>query len=268
MTNLKIDTTILAKKYDEISDAQFENGKILIEKLGVKNGHKVLDIGCGTGRLGLYAADKIGPTGWFVGIDPLENRINIAKKKNRNPIAVFKTGVSDDLSFLSDDTFDIVYLNAVFHWIVNKDATLAEIHRILKPGGKLGITTAAKELPGNFKLTIDSVLLREPYAGYVVIDDDPMFRYGVTTSELKKLLSKAGFKNISSEVRKVIRHYATPQDALALLEASSFGNFLLHVPESLREKARTDILAEFENQRADKGIESVGNSNFTTAQKG
>lgn len=268
MTNLKIDTKELAEKYNEISDVQFENGKLLIEKLGVKPGYKILDIGCGTGRLGLYAADKVSPTGWFVGIDPLDNRINIAKKNNKNPIAVFKTGASHDLSFLSSNTFDVVYLNAVLHWIANKDGTLAEINRVLKPGGKLGITTAAKEIPGNFKTAIDSVLKREPFAGHVVIEEDPMFRYGVTTSELKKLLSNAGFKNINSEVKRITRYYTTPEEAFALLEASSFGNFLLHVPESLREKAKVEAIEEFKKYRTDKGIESIGNSNFTIAQKG
>ena len=80
--HLTLDNEALANAYDEISHSQFNKGRTLIEKLAVKDGDSVLDIGSGTGRLGRHVMTIIGQSGHFVGIDPLEERIKIASEKN------------------------------------------------------------------------------------------------------------------------------------------------------------------------------------------
>lgn len=267
MINLNIDNENLADTYDTISDQQFENGRALIEKIGVEQGNTVLDIGCGTGRLGLYVADRIGKSGSLIGIDPLYTRVNIANENNRNPNAVFKKGVSDDLRFLADESVDVVYLNAVFHWIVDKDTTLAEIRRVLKPGGKIGLTTAAKELPNRFRQITDSVLLREPYNRAVRLEDDPMTKYGVATTELVQLISKFGFWVKDVQIKEIRRDYPTTKHVVDFLESSSFGNHLNHVPLQLRQKARVEIENEFKKHQTGNGISFIGHTIFAIGQK-
>ncbi len=75
--SFELDSTFLAEKYDEVSERQYNHGKLLIRDLGIKAGHHVLDIGTGTGRLAEYVADITGPQGKFIGIDPLPLRIEI-----------------------------------------------------------------------------------------------------------------------------------------------------------------------------------------------
>lgn len=70
MSNVESDNQLLAEKYDKVSEGQFNNGLILIEKLGIKTGHNVLDIGCGTGRLTEYLSKIVGDEGRIYGIDP------------------------------------------------------------------------------------------------------------------------------------------------------------------------------------------------------
>ncbi len=267
MTNLKLDTPLLAEKYDEISNIQFDNGSILIEKLGVKEGDKVLDIGCGTGRLVQHVSEIVGSHGKVVGIDPLEQRINIAKKKVNGKNISFEIGVSDDLGLFEDSSFDHIILNAVFHWVVNKEATLAEIYRVLNPGGRLGMNTQARESPGCLKLTTDSVLGRDHYAGAIVPSEDPMVKYAVTSSELKRLLELLGFRNIDIDPRKTKRYYRDSGEIIDLVTSSSFGNFLLHVPASLQNRAAAEIAQELEKTRNEKGIEFISNNVFAIAQK-
>ncbi len=267
MTNLSLDTTLLAEKYEEVSNIQFDNGSILIEKLGIKEGDKVLDIGCGTGRLARSVSKIVGPSGKVVGTDPLPPRIDVARKKLNGGNVSFEVGTSDDLSQFADNSFDHVFLNAVFHWVVNKKATLTEIYRVLTPGGQLGVTTGARELPGSLKLITDNVLSREPYAGAVDLADDPLIKHAVTSSEIKKLFKASGFRNISLDIRKTIRYYQNSGEIIDLVTSSCFGNYLIHVPEHLRNRANTEIADELEKTRNEKGIESIGNTVFAIAQK-
>ena len=79
-TSFTHDTGKLAETYDRLSDSQFEGGKRLVERIGIREGSRVLDVGCGTGRLTRFIADKVGGAGKVVGIDPLPERIAVARE--------------------------------------------------------------------------------------------------------------------------------------------------------------------------------------------
>jgi ubiquinone/menaquinone biosynthesis C-methylase UbiE len=267
---LTLDNKDLAKTYDEVSNSQFNNGRVLIEKLKIKTGDSILDIGSGTGRLGWHVIDIIGPTGSYLGIDPLEERIKIANTKNTHPNAVFKIGNAEDLNSVADSTIDVVYLNSVFHWVLNKEVALAEIFRVLKPEGKVGITTTPKELHcvSEVNVITDKVLKRDPYNKAVCLEDSTHHQHGLTTTALIQLLTKAGFKVTDAQIKEVTRQYSTAEEVTKFTEASCFGNYLNHVPDSLREQAKLDIEVEFEKHRTKDGIQFSGHMIFAVAQKG
>lgn len=268
MSNVKLDTPVLAEKYDKVSDSQFEDGLKLIEELAVTETQRVLDIGCGTGRLSSHVAKIVGNKGRFYGIDPSEFRINLARQKIKSlnlKNAVLDVGYSDDLSRFENNSFDAVYLNVVFHWILNKEKTLSEIYRVLKPGGYLGITTGAREDPGTLKLVTDKILQQKKYADKVKWENDPS--KPVTKDELEKLLVDQGFKISKLYVNKGLKYFGTPQDFIEFGESSSFGTFLTHTPQSLRQSIRSDIVDELKKRQTDKGIEFVRNLIFAVVQK-
>lgn len=268
MSNVKLDTPVLAEKYDKVSDSQFEDGLQLINELAITKGQQILDIGCGTGRLSSHVAKILGNEGRFYGLDPSEYRINIARQKIRSlnlKNAVLDVGYSDDMRRFEDNSFDTVYLNVVFHWIENKKKTLAEIYRVLKPGGYLGITTGAKEDPGTLKVVTDKILQHEKYAARVNWKDDPS--KSVTKDELGQLLDEQGFKISKLYVKKGLKYFGTPQEFIEFGESSSFGTFLTHVPISLRQSVRSDITDELKKRQTEKGIEFVRNLIFAVTQK-
>ena len=264
--SLDLDTPDLADHYEKVSaDRQFKVGKLLLRKLALKPGETVLDVGSGTGLLAAHAAEAVGPTGSVMAIDPLPLRIEIAKRKAQANLT-FRVGDAYALGSYPDASFDVVYLNAVFHWLPEKIGPLLQFHRVLKLGGRLGITTGSGEHLGTMQIVRKRVLAREPYASFPVARAGAAHR--VTVKELRDLLTQIGFVVASMELVPNTSVHSCPNAAIKFSQASSFGNFLGHLPESLRRSATRDIIRELEAFRTPEGIRLEGARIFAVAHKG
>jgi arsenite methyltransferase len=264
--SLAFDTQRLAEKYEELStDCQFKNGKWLIEELKIIPGERVLDIGSGTGRLAEYVADIVGPAGFVFGIDPLPLRIEIARRKAR-PNLVYKVGNAYALDEFAEGGFDVVYLNAVLHWLAEKEEPLQQIRRVLKRGGRLGLTTGSKEHPHRLQQVRREVLSRPPYNAFP--ESRAGYAHWVSVPELVWLLDRNGFAIDKIEVRDNTISHADADAIIDFSQASSFGNFLGHLPDDLRESAIAEIKRELEAFRTpDGGIRLEGRRIVAVAVK-
>jgi arsenite methyltransferase len=265
MTVLVLDTPELAQQYEDLSDKQFGHGKLLIADLAIKPGEKVLDVGSGTGRLAEHVADIVGSEGLVVGVDPLPLRIAIAQQKLRDNLS-FSIAPAEDLSQFGDASFDAVYFNSVFHWLEEKPAALAEAARVLKWGGRLGISAASKERPHTLQGLVREVLDKEPFSHYGEEGlDGPLFRLDV--AETIAVLNAAGFSVVSAEIKTFTDYFDTPQTVIDFSTSSSFGNFLGKLPAGAKLAAIEAVKAALETRRTPKGIELQRNVIFAIAVK-
>jgi ubiquinone/menaquinone biosynthesis C-methylase UbiE len=102
-------------------------------------GDRVLDVGCGTGYLTRRAAAVTGPTGAVVGVDPSEPMVEYARSASPAWCAYQKT--PGDQIDAADGSFDAALSSLAIHHVPaeRRAATLAEMYRVLRPGGRLVI---------------------------------------------------------------------------------------------------------------------------------
>ena len=229
MSEMTFGSVELASAYDELSDPQFTHGKELITLVGIGRGDRVLDIGCGTGRLAAFAVERMGAEGRIVGVDPARPRIQVAQQRD-DPRLEFRIGQAQDLSQFPDAAFDAAYMNSVFNWIDDRPKALGEVSRVLKPGGRLGIGTTVRDRPNQLRLLERRAwrAMRGPGDGATVEEsprpsDERGSRFAATAAEIRTLLEDAGFVPTIVEVRTFISVFRDVAQIIDFLQATTYG---------------------------------------------
>ena len=106
-----------------------------LRRLGLKPGERVIDIGCGPGFLCESMAVAVGPTGCVVGIDISQDLIDFATKRKSTDSIEYHAGNATALP-VDAGQFDIAVSTQVIEYVVDVDAALREIARVLRAGGR------------------------------------------------------------------------------------------------------------------------------------
>ena len=113
----------------------------------LREGETVLDLGSGGGIDVILSAKRVGPTGRAYGVDMTDEMLALAQRNADEAgigNAIFLKGVIEAVP-LPADSVDVVISNCVVNLSVDKPAVLAELERVLRPGGRIGISDVVAE---------------------------------------------------------------------------------------------------------------------------
>lgn len=163
----------------------------------LKSGESVLDLGAGGGFDVFLAAKQVGPQGKVFGVDMTPEMISKARNnavKNGYTNVEFLLGEIEHLP-LPNNTVDVIISNCVVNLSTNKENVFNESFRVLKEGGRIAISdmVAYKPLPP------EMVNNKELYCNCI--------SGAITIKELKEILARAGFTDISIEPQENSRMF-------------------------------------------------------------
>jgi len=145
-----------SQAYHKVSNPQFEWGLKVLDRLTLHGDERVMDAGCGSGRLTAKLLERL-PRGEVVGVDLSHNMLTQAAEHLGGHVRL----VQADLTRLPfDNEFDVIFSTASFHWVLDHPAMFMSLVRALKPGGKIeaqcGGGANLKDVHGRIRILMDS----------------------------------------------------------------------------------------------------------------
>jgi arsenite methyltransferase len=155
----------------------------------LREGEVVLDLGSGGGIDVILSAKRVGPTGLAYGLDMTEEMLALARRTAAEAgisNAIFLKGEIEQVP-LPESSVDMVISNCVINLSVDKPAVLAEMGRVVKPGGRIGISDVVAE----DRLSPVERAERGSYVGCIA--------GALSKSEYEQGLLAAGFEDVAVE---------------------------------------------------------------------
>ena len=143
-----MDDTALRGWYDALDDtASYSRRCRMFVPAGLR-GLRVLDVNCRNGKGACKLVEAVGPEGFVLGTCLREEQLAKARAHASVPNLAFEQAFPEDLrAVAADGTFDVAYINSSLNVAYDPPAVLAEIFRVLAPGGRLVLDTVLADGP-------------------------------------------------------------------------------------------------------------------------
>ncbi|XP_046856019.1 uncharacterized methyltransferase C70.08c-like [Xenia sp. Carnegie-2017] len=232
-----------AARYSKINNFQLHYGKKLAAKVGIKQGDKILDMGCGTGELTSFIGEIVGKQDRVVGVDPDIDGIHYANQHNCN--------VNENVSFEIGDSsskfvqpnksfYDAHFSNFSFQWLTldEKKEFSQTAFECLKPNGQI----ALKSHEGYPEIALFAeYLISKKQNALTYINDKKLIQFFISKDETTSLIEEMGFVIISSDYDIGKQRYETLDDFLNFLA------LLIIMPQACP-TVRKEFMARFGNE--------------------
>jgi ubiquinone/menaquinone biosynthesis C-methylase UbiE len=218
----------------------------MLDLASLQPGERVLDVATGPGVVARTAARAVGATGNVLGVDIAEQSLEVARRKAADEgleQVTFEVQDAENLT-LPDNSFDKVFCSMGLMHFPSPEKALAEMYRVLKPGGKLVATVWGEAGKSPFIQVALTTLARTFPPPKV--ERPSMFRFG-QPAILEQLVSVAGFSQAHAE--EVVVEFSANEPAgywqqfldAAGITAVALAKQPLEVQEGLKKEVATDL---------------------------
>ena len=231
-----------AEDYRGSSSQQKKWGRELLAKLNLDGDERVLDIGCGDGKLTAEIAERLS-NGSAMGVDNSEEMIRLASETyppDAFPKLSWRVLDARELDF--EGEFDVIFSNAALHWVKDHQPVLSGIRRSLKLGGRILLQMGGRGNASNVVQVLGDMFSREEWNRYFTDFTLPYGFYG--PGEYREWLQEAGLTPTRVElVPKDMVHQG--REGLAGWIRTTWLPFTQRIPEEMRDQFIDELVNEY-----------------------
>ena len=219
-----------AASYQRVSAPLEAMGRVVLDRLELRGDERVLDAGCGTGRVTAALVDRL-PRGHVVAVDGSPSMVEQARERLGPDVEVF---VADLLELELDQPVDAILSTATFHWIPDHDRLFERLFAALRPGGRIVAQCGGAGNVATVQAAIDVVA--EP-----ALEGWPGPWNFQSPEDTAARLERIGFTDIRTWPQDV---RVEPDDIREYLGTVMLGSHLERIPEERRAAFVEAVLAE------------------------
>ncbi len=241
--------------------------KALVEWAALEPGMTVLDVGCGTGAATRLAAEHVGPSGHVIGLDINAGMIAEAKSLPTPKGATIEWHEQSATQLpLPDQSVDIVLSAQMLQFIPDKHLALTEMHRVLKPGGRVVLSAwcALQENP-YFQAQVETV------TKHIGAEVAAGLRAGIGLSDadtILTLLRSAGFDDIEIMVQQLDLPLPTLSEFIPRhIGATPLAAGYNAAPPSAQQAVIDEMIAQLAHRETNGSVRIPFRSNMAKAKK-
>ncbi len=230
-----------AETYHKISNIQEEWAIEILEKRKIKEDEVILDAGCGSGRVTQLIANK-AKTGKIYAVDIDANMISNAKENLKDFTNIIFIR-SDLINLKLPEKMNLIFSNAVIHWIFDHEKLFKNFWDLLKSGGELLIQFGGKNNLGTIPIIADKIVKDKEFSKYFENWINPWNFNSV--ENISKILKDIGFKNILVNSEKKIAKFPSLDEYRLFMKTVVLKPYLSYLPSHNNNKMKEIFMDEF-----------------------
>ena len=215
-----------ASTYDRVSTPQVEWAKPVLERLALGGHERVLDAGCGSGRVTELVIASV-PRGRVVAVDSAPAMVAKAREALGDRAEIH---LQDLAELRLNERVDAVFSNAVFHWVLDHERLFTRLFDVLRPGGRIEAQCGGAGNIQTFHDAVSRLADRPPFSSYFEGWSGPW--NFASAEDTASLLEQVGFAEVRCwlEDRPVV-----PPEPHDYLRTVCLGYHLEQLPDELRD---------------------------------